>query len=165
MAALDFLRRIAHGAGGVIEEALLLVGLHQAEEIAGLREVVAVLAVVPVVGHAFDGQRRLTVIRLFIPLAVAVGLVAEGGAVVAVDAHGAVAVVAVERALGRIDRNLVVIDAEPVERLGAVGTDHVLGQNQIGEIDFANLVQQLLVDRAQGCLQKVTAGLDWQVLL
>jgi len=37
VAKLDFLRGIAHGAGGVIEQRLLLFGRHQAEQKPGLR--------------------------------------------------------------------------------------------------------------------------------
>ena len=77
-------------------------GAHQAEEHAGLRVVVVVLAMVPVIGGALEAERRLGEVRLLLPLAVAVGLVAERAAVVAVDPHGAVAVVAVDRAAGAL---------------------------------------------------------------
>ena len=36
--------------------------------------------------------------------------------------------------------------AKPIQGLGAIGADHVLCQHQVGEVDFAHFLQQLLVD-------------------
>ncbi len=73
------------------------------------------------VGGTVDGQRRLTVVRLFLPFAVAVRLIAQRAAEVAIDPHRTVPVVAVEWAFRRIDRNMGVVDAEPVTLGIAVG--------------------------------------------
>jgi len=58
-----------------------------------------------------DHPGWLAEIRRLLPLPVAVGLVAERAAIVAVDPHRAVAMVAVDRAAGRIDRDQVVVHA------------------------------------------------------
>ena len=50
VANLNLLRGIAHRAGGVLEESLLLFGRHQAEQQPALRVVVVVLAMFPVIG-------------------------------------------------------------------------------------------------------------------
>ncbi|MNP43849.1 hypothetical protein D3C76_1376930 [compost metagenome] len=105
----------------VIEQRLLLRWRHQSEKRAGLRVIVIIDPVIPVVGSAFQVQRRFRVLRLLGPLAVAVGLVGEARALIAVDAHLAVTVVAVERAARRIDRDLRVVDAEPIALGIAVG--------------------------------------------
>ena len=67
------------------------------EQRARLREVIVIDAVIPVVGSALDTERRFGKVRLLLPLAVAVRLVAQRAPVVAVHAHGAVSVVAVSR--------------------------------------------------------------------
>ena len=87
------------------KSAFLCAGVHQPEQLAGLGVVIVVLAVIPVVGGALDAERRFGEVRLLLPLAVTVRLVAERAAVVAVDPHGAIPVIAVERTAGRIDRD------------------------------------------------------------
>ena len=57
------------------------------------------------VSCAFKVKRRLTEVRLFLPLLIAVGLVTKGAAMVAVNTHLAIPVVAVEGAAGFVDRN------------------------------------------------------------
>lgn len=98
MADLDLHGSIAHGPGGVGEKHLLLLGTHQADEGTGLGVVIVVLAMVPVIGGALDAERRFCEVRLLLPLAVTVRFVAKRAAVVAVDPHGTVAMVVVERA-------------------------------------------------------------------
>ena len=114
---------------------------------------------IPVVGGAFEAQRRLGELRLLLPLAVAVGLVAEGAAVVAVHPHGAVAVVAVDRAAGRVDRDQVVVHAEPVALRIAVGEEpplqhlvgreadagHDVGRVEGGLLDLGEVVLRVAV--------------------
>ena len=115
MALLDEVRRIAQGAGGVGEQAVLLCLVVAAEQRTGLAEVVGVvLTEIPEVGVTADLHRRLAVLRLFLPLAVAVRLVVRQAAVVAVHAHRTVAVVAVHRAACGVHRNLVVVHAQAV---------------------------------------------------
>nr|GEU28579.1 hypothetical protein [Tanacetum cinerariifolium] len=114
MAFLHRCRDAADGARRVLEQQLLLFLRQQAEQVAGLRVVIGVHAVVPVRGRAFQRQRRLGKFRILHPLATAVRLVRRAAAVIAVDAHRAVAVVAVERALGRVDGDRVVIHAQAV---------------------------------------------------
>ncbi len=78
MATLDEVRRIAHCARGVVEQHLLLCRRHQAEQVARLLVVVGVVfAEIPEVGVAVDPQRRLAVLRLRLPLAIAVGRVVQ----------------------------------------------------------------------------------------
>src|SRR3981081_1510437 len=115
MTILHLLRGSSDRTSGVLEQTLLLIPLHHAEEIARLRVVVMViLAEVELRGITIDGQWRLRKIRLFLPFAVAVRLIAGSSRAVAIDSHGPVAVVAVERALRRIDWDEAVIDPQPV---------------------------------------------------
>src|SRR5258708_3475000 len=112
---LHFLRGISDRTGGVLEQTLLLIRLQHAEEIAGLRVVVMViLAEVELRGITVDGQWRLRKVRLLPPFTVAGRVIAGSSPAVAIDSHGPVAVVAVERALRRIDWNEAVIDPESV---------------------------------------------------
>ena len=63
---------------------------------------------------AFNRQRRLVEVGLVVPQPCAVRIEAGGAAEIAIDAHLAVPVVAHVRAFRRIDRDLVVVDAEAV---------------------------------------------------
>src|SRR6267378_866298 len=115
MTLLHFLRSCSDRTSGVLEQALLLIRLQHAEEIAGLRVVVMViLAEVELRGITINGQWRLRKVRLLLPFTVAVRLIAGSSPAVAIDSHGPVAVVAVERALRRIDWDEAVIDPESV---------------------------------------------------
>src|SRR5258708_38682637 len=115
MTILDFRRCFSDRTSGVLEQALLLIRLQHAEEIAGLRVVVMViLAEVELRGITIDGQWRLRKVRLLRPFTVAVRLVAGSSPTIAIHSHGAVAVVAVERALRRIDWDEAVIDPESI---------------------------------------------------
>ena len=87
------------------------------------------------VGRTIDGQRRLGEVGLMLPLAVAVGLVTQGAAVVAVDTHGAVAVVAVGRDARGVDRDAGVVDAEAIALGVAVGEEPSLEHLVRGEAD------------------------------
>ena len=79
MAALDEFRRVTHGTGGVLEENLLLLLAHQAEKLSGLGVVIIIiLTEIPTVHSAKHIQRRLFKLRLFLPDAEAVGVVAQG---------------------------------------------------------------------------------------
>src|SRR5690606_21561773 len=111
---LHVFRYTCDGACRVIEQGLLLLVVHQAEQIARLREVVGVFAVVPVVCCAFDRQRRFAELGLFLPFTLRIGFVARDASVVAIDTHGAIAVIAMVGALWGIDRNLVVVDTQAV---------------------------------------------------
>ncbi len=73
------------------------------------------------VSGTIQGKRGLGKLRLLLPFAVAVRLVAKGAAVIPVDPHGAVTVVAVIGAAGCIYRDLVVIYAEAVALCITVG--------------------------------------------
>src|SRR5229473_3780046 len=115
MTILHFLRGFSDRTSGVLEQTLLLIRLQHAEEIAGLRVVVMViLAEVELRGITINGQWRLRKVRLLLPFTVAVRLIAGSSPAVAIDSHGPVAVVAVERALRRIDWDEAVIDPESV---------------------------------------------------
>src|SRR5690349_8834852 len=69
---LDVVGHARHRPAGIGEKRLLLGRRHQPEERTGLGEVVAVLAMVPVVGRTLDRQRRLAEVGLLLPLAEAV---------------------------------------------------------------------------------------------
>src|SRR6266481_244702 len=115
MTILHFLRGCSDRASGVLEQTLLLIRLQHAEEIAGLRVVVMViLAEVVLRGITVDGQWRLRKVRLLLPFTVAIRLIARGSRAVAIDSHGSVAVVAVKRALRRIDWDEAMIDPESI---------------------------------------------------
>ena len=148
VAELDLLGRIAHGAGSVFKKDLLLHGAHQAEELAGLGVVVVIVfSVIPVIRRPLQFQRRFGEIGLFLPLAVTVGLIPEGAAVVAVHPHGAVAVIAVVRATGGVDRDLVVVDAESVAVSVAVGKEppleHLVGRKADARDDVGRVEGRL----------------------
>ena len=66
------------------------------------------------VSRAADFQRWLAVIGLLLPLTVVIRLIAQGAAVIAIGAHGAIAVVAVHRATRRIHRNMAVVHTQAV---------------------------------------------------
>ena len=101
MPDLYFFRRIGDSAGGIFKERLLLGGFHQAEKLARLGIVIVIiLTEIPVVGGAFQFERRFGKIRLFLPLAVAVGFIAQCAALIAVNPHEAVPVEAVNGACG-----------------------------------------------------------------
>src|SRR5690606_17596255 len=84
-----------NGAGGVLEQRLFLLVVHQADQGPRLREIVGVFAMVPVIRRAFDGQGWFAVVGLLLPFPLGIGLVSGNAAVVAIDPHGAVAMVAV----------------------------------------------------------------------
>src|SRR3546814_8767733 len=69
---------------------------------------------VPVIGRTFNGQGRFAVVGLLLPFALGIGFVGGNAAMIAVDTHGAIEMIAMERAFGCIDRNLVVIDTQAI---------------------------------------------------
>src|SRR6266481_9685100 len=105
---------VSHGTRGVVEEGLLLGRCHHPEQVAWLLPMVILDAVVPMRRIALDRQRRLREIGLVVPKSCTVGIVSERSAQIAVGAHLAVAMVALERAFGGIDRDVVEIDTEPI---------------------------------------------------
>ena len=132
MAGLDEVGGIPHGASGVLEEDLLLFWAHQAEEFARLGVVVVVvLAEVPGTRGAGDLEIRLPVLRLLLPLAETVRLVADGGTCVAVHPHLAVAVRGVRVTFRAVDRELVVVDTQAVALCVPVGEETPL-QHPVG---------------------------------
>src|SRR6266851_590849 len=99
----------------VLEQALLLFRAEHTEEIARLRVVIVVIFTeIEFLRVSVDSQWRLGVIRLLLPLAMTVRFIAGRATVVTIDAHRAVTMVSMERALGRVHRNQIVIDAEAV---------------------------------------------------
>ncbi len=127
VAELDLLWGVSHGSGRVLEERFLLFGAHQPEQSAGLRVVIVIVfTMAPVAGCAFEAQRRFRERGLLLPLAVAVGLVAEGATVVVVHTHGAVAMVAMDRAAGAVDRDQVMVDAKSIALGITVGEEPAL---------------------------------------
>jgi hypothetical protein len=58
---------------------------------------------------------------LLLPFALAVRLIAGSSPTVAIDSHGPVAVVAVEWALRRVDRDQWIVDPEPITLRVSIG--------------------------------------------
>src|SRR6267142_2112027 len=111
---LDAARDAAQAGDDVADQALLGVGGHQAEEIAWLGVVVGVEAMIVAVDGAGYFFGALAILRIFFGAAKAVGFVIGLRAVIAVKAHGAVAIVSVDGALRLVDRQAVVVDAEAI---------------------------------------------------
>src|SRR6185312_12590681 len=112
------------GACGVVEEPLLLIAGHEPEQVTGLFEVVVVVfAEVEVIRGGPDRLGGIGVAGLLGPPAEVVGLDPCDAALVAVDAHGPVAVVGVDQLGGTwvVDRDLVVVDADAVAGCVSVG--------------------------------------------
>ena len=78
---------------------------------------------IPAVRGSFQAQRWFGTFRLLLPFTVTIGLVAESAAIITVNPHGAVAVVAVKWTAGGVDRDQVVIHAESVALGIAVGKE------------------------------------------
>src|SRR3546814_7245316 len=109
---------------------------------------------VPVIGRTFNGQGRFAVVGLLLPFALGIGFVGGNAAMIAVDTHGAIAMIAMERAFGCIDRNLVVIDTQAIALGIAIGTlpglqlfvwreadaGHNVGGCECGLLDFCKEV-------------------------
>lgn len=113
VADFDFLGCVGRAARGIFEQRLPLRSADQTEKRAGLR-IVVVNTMIPVVGRTVDGKRWFAKIRLLLPIPVAVRLRAWCAAVVAVNAHRTIAVIAVDGAARGIDRNPVLIDAQSI---------------------------------------------------
>src|SRR5882672_11772096 len=133
MPLLNVLRSTADLAGRIVEQLLLLGRAHFAEEIARLLVVIVIDTMVPMRGPTFDLQHRLVKLRLVDPLAPAIGEVRGGSAEVAVSAHCAVAVIAVERAFRCVDGDVVVIDPQAVALRISIGEETSL-QHLVGRI-------------------------------
>src|SRR6266403_4238887 len=143
MSILHFLRGWSDRAGGVVEGTLLLIRRQHAKEIAGLRVVVMViLAEVELRGITVDGQWRLRKIRLLLPFTMAVRLIAGSSRAVAIDSHRSVAVVAVERALRRIDWDEAVIDPESITLCVSIREQPTLEHLVRREADTGNDVRR-----------------------
>src|SRR5712692_9990491 len=145
---LDAARDAAHTGDDVADEALFGVGGHQAEEIARLRVVVGVEAVIVAVDRAGDFFGALAVLRSFFGAAEAVGFVVGLRAVIAVEAHGAVAIVGVHRALRLVDGQAVVVNAEAVAVRVGIGNkarlQHFVGREAHAGDDVARFERGLL---------------------
>jgi hypothetical protein len=133
MPLLDMLGGLADLAGRVVEQHLLLLRVHLPEQIARLLPVIVINPVIPMGGGAADLERRFVELWLVGPLAQAIGEVGRRSAEIAVGAHGAVTVIAVEWTFWCVDRDVVVIDAEAVALRIAVGEQTPL-QHLVGRI-------------------------------
>src|SRR6266849_532912 len=145
---LDAARDAAHAGDDVADEARFGVGGHKAEEIARLRVVIGVEAVIVAVDRAGDFLRALAVLRRFFRPAEAVGFVVGLRAVIAVEAHGAIAIVGVHGALGLVDGQAVVVDAEAVAVRVGIGNQarlqHFVGREAHARDDVARFERGLL---------------------
>src|SRR5260370_6232935 len=118
---LNVFGRCADLSRRVVEQRLALSGVHRPKESAWLLIVVLIDPMIPMGGRAVDRQRWLVEVRLVGPLTPAIG---EGGCrspKIAVGAHRPVAVIAVERTLGRVDGDVVKVDPETIALGVAVG--------------------------------------------
>ena len=115
MPDFDFLRCIAYITSGVFKKHFLLLGFHQAEELSRLGIVVIIiLTEIPAVSSSFQFERRFGKIRLLLPVAIAVGFVTRSATLIAVNPHQTIAMEAVNRAAGSINRDEVMIDSQTV---------------------------------------------------
>src|ERR1700704_6259132 len=96
---LDVQPGIAHRARRVLEQRLALSRIYLPEQVARLLPVIIVEAMIVVRRVAFERERRLGEIGLVVPKSCTVGIVSERSAQIAVGAHLAVAMIALERAL------------------------------------------------------------------
>src|SRR5271167_419225 len=97
-----------------------------------------ILAEVELRGITIDGQWRLRKVRLFLPFTVAVRLIAGSSPTVPIDSHGPVAMVAVEWALRRIDRDLRIVNPEPITLRVSIGEETSLQHLVRREADTGN---------------------------
>jgi hypothetical protein len=105
---------VAEAAGNIVDEALFCIGGHQAEEITGLRVVVAVGTVIVTRNCAADRSWAFRVVLVLRWAAETIWFVVYGRAAIAIEAHGAVAMIRGVRALRLVDRERIVVNAEAV---------------------------------------------------
>src|ERR1700730_13523542 len=98
----------------IANQAFAGVRLRETEEIARLRVVIAVQAVIVAVDCAADRPGALTECGVLTGTAKTVRLIVDGRAGISIEAHGAVTVVGVKRALGFVDWERVVIDTQAI---------------------------------------------------
>src|ERR1700736_4124822 len=87
----------------VANQAFACVGLHEAEEAARLRVVIAVQAVIVTVDGSADGPGALTERRVLSRACKAVRLIVHRRAGISIEAHGSITVVGMKRALWFVD--------------------------------------------------------------
>ncbi len=97
MANLNLSRSGGHGTGRIGEERFLFFRTHQSEKHAGLGVVIVVNPMVLTIGISIQTERWFRKLGLLSPLTMAIRLVTDRAAMVAVDSHGTIAVVTVER--------------------------------------------------------------------
>src|ERR1700754_4097219 len=95
----NLLRGAIDRASRVVEEQLLLLRGHLAEEIARLLPVIILQAVVIVLRLAFERERQISVFRLVVPQSLAIRVITRRYAQVSICAHLAIAVIGVEGTL------------------------------------------------------------------
>ncbi len=136
-------RHSLHRPSGIFEQPLLFIGLHQAEQVARLSEVIGVVGTVVVtIRRPLESQRWLAEVRLFLPLAIGIRLVMQTTALIAIYAHGTIAMVAVDRATRSVDRNLMVIHPQPVALRIPVGEKTALQHTVWREADARNDIRR-----------------------
>src|SRR3546814_1204920 len=109
---------------------------------------------VPVIGRTFNGQGRFAVVGLLLPFALGIGFVGGNAAMITVDTHGAIAMIAMERAFGCIDRNLVVIDTQAIALGIAIGKQPGLQHFVRSEEHTSELQSLMRTSYAVFCLSK-----------
>src|SRR5258706_12976862 len=111
--ALDLIRHALHRRGDVVEQAALLLGVEQAEQVAGLRVVVIADPVVVAIGVTVQRQRRIGVAPVLFRGVERVGLVVGVRVlrVVVEEPHRTVLMIVMHRAARRVDRQRLVMRA------------------------------------------------------
>src|SRR5690554_7133902 len=123
----DVALHTVHRPSRIVEQPLLRVCRHQSEQIARLGEVVRILGPIVITGGGtLQRHRRLAEIGLLLPFAISIRLVMQAAALVAVNPHGTIAVIAVDRATGRVYRDLVVVHTQTVALGVTVGEQTTL---------------------------------------
>src|SRR5471030_226837 len=114
LAFLRFRRSVLKFTCDAAKHALMFFVRQQVEQQTRLSEIVLVFAVIPVIGSTFNRQRGFAEVRLFLEQTGAVWLIRYAVAAVAVDTHGAITVVVMERAFWCVNRDLMMVDAQTV---------------------------------------------------
>src|SRR5690606_25115752 len=76
----DFLGNTRHGVGNIAEQTLLFLVVEQAEQIAGLRVVIIIYTVIPVICRLAVQRQRWFAAGSLLPFTLAVGLVVDRAA-------------------------------------------------------------------------------------
>ena len=136
--------RTLHVACGVLKEPLLLILLHDGDELSRLFVVVVViLSIVIVIDRTASIIGRLGQIILVLPHPVGVRVVVYAAAKVAIHSHRTIAMEVVGIHLAAVDRYLVVVHSQPIALCITVGEEPALQHAVRRVADAGNAVAGL----------------------